>query len=80
MMQNQQQNGTGSPGVRRLFRDYFWPDLRLSGGGRGAGWSGVDNRKWEEKKREREKRLQWDKEARHMEEGAGGGASGIRLC
>lgn len=66
MKQNQQQNGTGSLGVRRLFRDYFWPDFRLSGGGAGGG---VDNRKWEEKRREREKRLQWDKEARHIEGG-----------
>lgn len=56
MVQNQQQNGTGSLGVRRLFRDYFWPDFRLSGGGLGVGWSGVDNRKWEGKEeREREK-------------------------
>lgn len=66
MVQNQQQNGTGSLGVRRLFRDYFWPDFRLSGGGLGVGWTTENGR---EKKREREKRLQWDKEARHIEEG-----------
>lgn len=58
MMQNQQQNGTGSPGVRRLFRDYFWPDFRLSGGGRGAGggveWGGQQKMGGKEE-REREK-------------------------